>query len=213
MGAPNTALQTAKAIMTQLGRPPIPPSKTSTTDWTAEEDRIFENGLNEFWDFHDRLERCCELLPTKEIKDVVQRFQELGEDLRDIETGRYSMAYPAVVPAGETLSVTQLQKKVKSQDTERRKGIPWTEEEHRLFLMGLAKFGKGDWRSISRNFVITRTPTQVASHAQKYFIRLNSNNSKKDKRRSSIHDITSVNAPGPVGGVSKQAGGNGNKRK
>jgi hypothetical protein len=39
--------------------------------------------------------------------------------------------------------------------------------------------------------VISRTPTQVASHAQKYFIRLNSIN--KDKRRSSIHDITSVN--------------------
>ena len=44
---------------------------------------------------------------------------------------------------------------------ERRKGIPWTEEEHRLFLMGLAKFGKGDWRSISRNYVISRTPTQA----------------------------------------------------
>ncbi|PIN05759.1 hypothetical protein CDL12_21694 [Handroanthus impetiginosus] len=76
-------------------------------------------------------------------------------------------------------------------DQERRKGIPWTEEEHRLFLLGLDKFGKGDWRSISRNFVISRTPTQVASHAQKYFIRLNSMN--RDRRRSSIHDITSVN--------------------
>ena len=83
----------------------------------------------------------------------------------------------------------------KTSDQERRKGIPWTEEEHRLFLLGLAKFGKGDWRSISRNFVISRTPTQVASHAQKYFIRLNSLN-KKDKRRSSIHDITSVNGAG-----------------
>ncbi|KAK1299066.1 Transcription factor DIVARICATA [Acorus calamus] len=76
-------------------------------------------------------------------------------------------------------------------EQERRKGIPWTEEEHRLFLLGLDKFGKGDWRSISRNFVISRTPTQVASHAQKYFIRLNSMN--WDRRRSSIHDITSVN--------------------
>lgn len=56
--------------------------------------------------------------------------------------------------------------------------------------MGLDKYGKGDWRSISRNFVISRTPTQVASHAQKYFIRLNSMN--KERRRSSIHDITSV---------------------
>ncbi|XP_045829473.1 transcription factor MYBS1-like [Trifolium pratense] len=78
-----------------------------------------------------------------------------------------------------------------SSEQERRKGIPWTEEEHRLFLLGLDKFGKGDWRSISRNFVISRTPTQVASHAQKYFIRLNSMN--RDRRRSSIHDITSVN--------------------
>lgn len=56
--------------------------------------------------------------------------------------------------------------------------------------MGLEKYGKGDWRSISRNAVVSRTPTQVASHAQKYFLRLNS--TKKDKKRSSIHDITTV---------------------
>lgn len=60
----------------------------------------------------------------------------------------------------------------------------------RLFLLGLKKFGKGDWRSISRNVVITRTPTQVASHAQKYFLRQNSG--KKERKRSSIHDITTV---------------------
>ena len=60
--------------------------------------------------------------------------------------------------------------------------------------MGLKKYGRGDWRNISRNFVRSRTPTQVASHAQKYFIRLNSGG--KDKRRSSIHDITTVNLPG-----------------
>mmetsp|Transcript_3596 Transcript_3596/g.8997 ORF Transcript_3596/g.8997 Transcript_3596/m.8997 type:complete len:187 (-) Transcript_3596:104-664(-) len=84
----------------------------------------------------------------------------------------------------------------RDQASERKKGIPWTEEEHRLFLLGLEKFGKGDWRSISRNFVVSRTPTQVASHAQKYFIRLSSMN-KRDKRRASIHDITSVNQPDP----------------
>lgn len=57
--------------------------------------------------------------------------------------------------------------------------------------MGLKKYGKGDWRNISRNYVVTRTPTQVASHAQKYFIRQLSGG--KDKRRASIHDITTVN--------------------
>uniref|UniRef100_A0A803MNT7 Transcription factor SRM1 n=1 Tax=Chenopodium quinoa TaxID=63459 RepID=A0A803MNT7_CHEQI len=68
----------------------------------------------------------------------------------------------------------------------------WLAHRIWLFLLGLEKYGKGDWRSISRNFVVTRTPTQVASHAQKYFIRLNSMN--KDRRRSSIHDITNVNS-------------------
>ena len=53
----------------------------------------------------------------------------------------------------------------------RGRGLPWTEEEHSLFLQGLEKFGKGNWRNISRQSVLTRTPVQVASHAQKYFIR------------------------------------------
>ncbi|TQD98567.1 hypothetical protein C1H46_015815 [Malus baccata] len=43
---------------------------------------------------------------------------------------------------------------------ERKKGRPWTEEEHRVFLAGLKKLGKGDWRGIARNFVTTKTPTQ-----------------------------------------------------
>ncbi|KAK4262579.1 hypothetical protein QN277_028124 [Acacia crassicarpa] len=70
---------------------------------------------------------------------------------------------------------------------ERKKGVPWTEEEHRLFLLGLQKLGKGDWRGIARNYVISRTPTQVASHAQKYFNR--QSNVSRRKRRSSLFDI------------------------
>ncbi|XAR50682.1 hypothetical protein NMG60_11005076 [Bertholletia excelsa] len=78
---------------------------------------------------------------------------------------------------------------------ERKKGIPWTEEEHRLFLLGLQKLGKGDWRGISRNFVTTRTPTQVASHAQKYFIR--QCNATRRKRRSSLFDMVPEMGPDP----------------
>ncbi|XP_073042276.1 transcription factor MYBS3-like [Primulina eburnea] len=70
---------------------------------------------------------------------------------------------------------------------QRKRGTPWTEEEHRKFLNGLQKLGKGDWRGISRNYVPSRTPTQVASHAQKYFIR--QNNTARRKKRSSLFDM------------------------
>ncbi|GLJ43493.1 hypothetical protein SUGI_0904300 [Cryptomeria japonica] len=70
----------------------------------------------------------------------------------------------------------------------RKKGVPWSEEEHRVFLMGLRAVGKGEWRAISKNFVTSRTPTQVASHAQKYFLR--QSNLNKQKRRSSMFDTS-----------------------
>ncbi|XP_051152333.1 transcription factor KUA1-like [Andrographis paniculata] len=79
---------------------------------------------------------------------------------------------------------------------DKRKGVPWSAEEHSAFLLGLEKLGKGDWRGISRKYVKTRTPTQVASHAQKYFLRQNynsnnnnNNDDKNKKRRSSLFDM------------------------
>ncbi|KAA8539755.1 hypothetical protein F0562_026447 [Nyssa sinensis] len=79
---------------------------------------------------------------------------------------------------------------------ERKKGVAWTEEEHRCFLLGLEKLGKGDWRGISRNFVSSRTPTQVASHAQKYFMRMAA--TKKKKLRPSLFDMPfNNNSPQP----------------
>uniref|UniRef100_K3YJV9 HTH myb-type domain-containing protein n=1 Tax=Setaria italica TaxID=4555 RepID=K3YJV9_SETIT len=69
----------------------------------------------------------------------------------------------------------------------KKRGEAWTEEEHKKFLLGLNKLGKGDWRGISRNYVISRTPTQVASHAQKYFNR--QTNVHRRKRRSSLFDM------------------------
>ena len=60
----------------------------------------------------------------------------------------------------------------------------WTKEEHFLFLGGLAQHGRGSWKQIA-SVVQTRSPTQVQSHAQKYFQRQKQNH----KNKRSIHDL------------------------
>ncbi|XP_045813913.1 myb-like protein J [Trifolium pratense] len=73
---------------------------------------------------------------------------------------------------------------------ERKERIPWTEDEHRLFLQGLNKHGRARWKDISKDFLPRRTPTQIASHAQKYFKHLKEVAGKERKKRRSIHDVT-----------------------
>ncbi|CAI9755263.1 unnamed protein product [Fraxinus pennsylvanica] len=188
----------------------MPTSESSTSVWSREQDRQFEKALATHpEDSSDRWEKISADVPGKSLEEVKHHYELLMDDVGQIESGciplpcyhsssdggtRYASDEGADKKGGNFVHLNGDSGhggKASRSDQERRKGIAWTEDEHRLFLLGLDKYGKGDWRSISRNFVVTRTPTQVASHAQKYFIRLNSMN--KDRRRSSIHDITSVN--------------------
>ncbi|XP_019163834.1 PREDICTED: transcription factor DIVARICATA-like isoform X2 [Ipomoea nil] len=199
-------------------------TESSSSVWTRELDKAFEKALATYpEDLSDRWEKIAADVPGKSLKEVKLHYEILMDDVSRIESGCVPLPYCD----SSTDSLTSHEEgngkkggnsgqgnndshngKSTRSDQERRKGIAWTEEEHRLFLLGLDKYGKGDWRSISRNFVVTRTPTQVASHAQKYFIRLNSMN--KDRRRSSIHDITSVNSGDvstPQGPITGQTNG------
>ncbi|KAJ1380412.1 SANT/Myb domain [Sesbania bispinosa] len=83
-------------------------------------------------------------------------------------------------------------------DQERKKVVRWTKKEHGRFLMGLKNYGKGHWKNIARYSVFTKTSTQVAIHAQKYFKRQKLSRGKDNKRRSSIHDITTDNLTKPT---------------
>ncbi|KAK1320254.1 hypothetical protein QJS10_CPA03g01275 [Acorus calamus] len=66
--------------------------------------------------------------------------------------------------------------------------VRWTKEEHMRFLEGLQAFGRGEWAGIAKDYVITKNPTQVTSHAQKPFL-YQSKNAGKQQRGSSIFDL------------------------
>ncbi|XP_026425763.1 transcription factor DIVARICATA-like [Papaver somniferum] len=176
-------------------------SNNKSTRWTQEENKRFENALAQYdKDTPDRWQKIALMIPGKTVNDVMKQYKELEDDVGYIEAGLVPI--PGYTTSSFTLDWVNSRSfdgsnggkrssSTRPGDQERKKGVPWTEDEHRLFLLGLKQYGKGDWRNISRNFVVSRTPTQVASHAQKYFIRQLSGG--KDKRRSSIHDITTVN--------------------
>ncbi|KAK9061041.1 hypothetical protein SSX86_018221 [Deinandra increscens subsp. villosa] len=170
--------------------------ESKRSKWTKEQNKWFESALAIFdKETPDRWSNVAAFVPGKTEYEVRQQYEELKADINNIEAGLVE------VPGYLTLksefnqdhgfaSFRNRLYRLRSFDHERRKGVPWTEEEHRRFLMGLQVHGKGDWRNISRHFVVTKTPTQVASHAQKYYARQHSDG--KEKRRPSIHDITTV---------------------
>ncbi|XVF69212.1 hypothetical protein PTKIN_Ptkin11bG0062600 [Pterospermum kingtungense] len=162
------------------------------SSWSRHQDKLFERALVMFPNdgSPDPWEKIAAQVPGKSAMEVRKHYEDLEHDVMEIESGRVELpSYEGELVNEAGAGQVSFGSKGKERESERKKGVPWTEEEHRLFLIGLQKYGKGDWRSISRNAVVSRTPTQVASHAQKYFLRLNST-SKKEKKRASIHDIT-----------------------
>ncbi|XP_057415147.1 transcription factor DIVARICATA-like [Lotus japonicus] len=166
-------------------------------EWTEEEEKTFEYALAIFdEDTPDRRKNVAAVIPRKTVLDVIRHYKKLERDVCGVEAGPvphflHSSFSPEMTVGGYSDGGSKKRSATdsSSENNKRKKIVHWTEDEHKLFLMGLQECGKGAWKNIARKFVVTRTPTQVASHAQKYYIRQKLYEGGKDdnKKRSSIH--------------------------
>ncbi|KAI3763839.1 hypothetical protein L2E82_13836 [Cichorium intybus] len=113
--------------------------------------------------------RCLKLFGVRITDGSIRKSASMGNlsHCNDPEAAPSSMDFPEAAPTWirpETLRIitppvtdTSLWISLpgRLQAVKGKKGVPWTEEEHRMFLLGLQKLGKGDWRGIARNYVIT----------------------------------------------------------
>eukprot|EP00743_Colponemidia_sp_Colp-15_P003759 GILK01004055.1.p1 GENE.GILK01004055.1~~GILK01004055.1.p1 ORF type:complete len:512 (+),score=77.08 GILK01004055.1:133-1668(+) len=67
----------------------------------------------------------------------------------------------------------------------------WTPEEHQRFLEGVRMYGPKDVKSIA-NYVSSRSATQVRTHAQKYWLKLQRDAKKKDHDKNGADDLSDL---------------------
>lgn len=110
-----------------------------STEWTKEENKAFESALAMFdQESPDRWVHIAQMIPGKTVWDVMKKYEELIDDVKDIEEGRVPI--PVYLASSFTLELVddrnfdayrKRSSRAGGPDQERKKGVPWTEEEHR----------------------------------------------------------------------------------
>ncbi|KAH0855464.1 hypothetical protein HID58_007991, partial [Brassica napus] len=151
--------------------------------WSRDDNIAFERALVVYTDETDnRWEKIADSVPEKTLAQVIEHYKSLLHDVMMIESG--------IVPLPDYNDVT-IETNVRERSIgernepkpKRRKAVPWTPLEHSQFLLGLKKYGKGDWRSISRHI---NTNSSCKSRT-KYFARHRATN--RSRQRHNIHDV------------------------
>ena len=148
------------------------PTQVAPTEWTREQDKMFERALLFVpEELPDRWDKIAEQVPGKSAAEVRDRYEALVRDVYDIDSGLVEVPSYADDSAGcdggggsgggggglsswDSANQISFGSKPKHSENERKKGTPWTEEEHRycknfrsirfwllLFLFGVLVLG------------------------------------------------------------------------
>lgn len=122
----------------------------SSSLWTREQDKAFENALATHpEDASDRWEKIAADVPGKTLEEIKHHYDLLVEDINQIESGcvplpsynsssegstSHAVDEGTGKKGGHTVNYSSESNhgsKASRSDQERRKGIAWTEDEHR----------------------------------------------------------------------------------
>ncbi|MBA0842612.1 hypothetical protein Goarm_002424 [Gossypium armourianum] len=120
----------------------------SSSKWSREQDKAFENALASYpEDFSDRWEKIAADVPGKTLEEIKEHYELLEDDVNRIESGcvplpPYNSSESSAGDegagkkgsshSGNCNSESNHGSKNSRSDQERRKGIAWTEDEHRF---------------------------------------------------------------------------------
>ena len=116
-------------------------TQSASTGWTREEAKLFEQALVSIPDgVPDRWAMIALRLPGKSAADVAMHYHDLVHDVGEIDAGRVGLpSYAddsALSPRGgggswDSTNQISFGAAKPKQEPERKKGTPWTEQEHK----------------------------------------------------------------------------------